>query len=661
MAEGSSSPDIRIPLVEPLAPNTVRVGNSSPRRNIVKQEQSVAQSLGPDIAPSVRIDTSASSFEIKGRPDSMPFQDGSFTMNVDPVRVVKPQPSEVAQQAPENRNNSNEPVEAEKSTFAEWLKNEMSRRNKSIRAISDIVGVDHSGISRLVSSDSMPNLDTFSKLLKYFDDGKDPDFDHRLKEMLVNVAGVDLNEKPNAPGVSTPEILSGTFKEQLNGYIESSRLSARGLADKAGINHTTISRIRTSDRLPSIDVLIKMSKALGLDLYHLKGMWAAVASGELTEEEAQRLTLSKQKAASSVTGKPDVLPAETMPKVEKTAETIKPKKPDITWLESQNLTPDLMKRVIEAYKEVFGKVPEDYGDYEDPSSLANYTAQVVDDLFRPGGLGFAEHGKLEIVRLVNEKGKFMRFKISPYAKKYDRRRFDEIVADMLANEGAVINNREAVGKPVEFAPIERVSSRNLRQGDQLASISEGLEESGEPFVDWLENYITKKRISQSDLSRLTGIDRSVISRLMSGQQEPNARTFANIIIPLSESEPGLSNSITRIVEAYAPEIAKRWARENARDDGEVRYLSSGSLAEQVRDYMTREGLSARGLAYRSGMEHTTVSRLISAQDGEAERVPTMSTFGGIAFGLGLDSTQIKNLLKSYSVSDSVKSSSEMAA
>jgi transcriptional regulator with XRE-family HTH domain len=46
-------------------------------------------------------------------------------------------------------------------------------------------------------------------------------------------------------------------------------LSHQTLADMAGLNRSTISRIESGDRVPTITVCLKISQALGIKLYSL--------------------------------------------------------------------------------------------------------------------------------------------------------------------------------------------------------------------------------------------------------------------------------------------------------------------------------------------------------------------------------------------------------
>lgn len=57
---------------------------------------------------------------------------------------------------------------------------------------------------------------------------------------------------------------SGTFNAWLRHRLETSRLTQRQLADKAGIHHSTISRLVRGHRMPSLRTVTSLAHALGV-------------------------------------------------------------------------------------------------------------------------------------------------------------------------------------------------------------------------------------------------------------------------------------------------------------------------------------------------------------------------------------------------------------
>lgn len=69
--------------------------------------------------------------------------------------------------------------------------------------------------------------------------------------------GLGSSSKPRVAG-------SGTFNAWLRHRLETSRLTQRQLADKAGIHHSTISRLVRGHRIPSLRTVTSLAHALGV-------------------------------------------------------------------------------------------------------------------------------------------------------------------------------------------------------------------------------------------------------------------------------------------------------------------------------------------------------------------------------------------------------------
>lgn len=74
-----------------------------------------------------------------------------------------------------------------------------------------------------------------------------------------------------------------TFRAWLQAEMRRRRLSQRMLAHRAGINHSTISRILTSPSVPSLPTAMRLAAALGAELP------TVVVQGRLTGSTERRM------------------------------------------------------------------------------------------------------------------------------------------------------------------------------------------------------------------------------------------------------------------------------------------------------------------------------------------------------------------------------------
>jgi len=83
----------------------------------------------------------------------------------------------------------------------------------------------------------------------------------------------DVGNRPNIIG------------EHLKGKRLAAGLSTQDLALRVGVSKSTISRVENGLHLPSVDVLVDIGDALGLDLTELLAKLGARASSELPDFE----------------------------------------------------------------------------------------------------------------------------------------------------------------------------------------------------------------------------------------------------------------------------------------------------------------------------------------------------------------------------------------
>jgi transcriptional regulator with XRE-family HTH domain len=56
---------------------------------------------------------------------------------------------------------------------------------------------------------------------------------------------------------------TSTFNDWLRRELKARRMTQRQLADRSGVDHSTISRLLSGDRVPSLATVLKLARALG--------------------------------------------------------------------------------------------------------------------------------------------------------------------------------------------------------------------------------------------------------------------------------------------------------------------------------------------------------------------------------------------------------------
>ena len=165
----------------------------------------------------------------------------------------------------------------------------IKRRKLSQRHLAKLVGMDHSGISRIVNNATRePSLETAIEL------GNVLKFKPRevIGTLLVSVPTEDtsffvstyVNRLKNlpeywAPDKSVPLAISELGNDKIKEYLKMNRRSARGAAicSNGLIDHSSITRIISGERVPTAKTIMSLSIGLRLepeqilDLYYSFG------------------------------------------------------------------------------------------------------------------------------------------------------------------------------------------------------------------------------------------------------------------------------------------------------------------------------------------------------------------------------------------------------
>lgn len=161
------------------------------------------------------------------------------------------------------------------------------------------------------------------------------------------------------------------------------------------------------------------------------------------------------------------------------------------------------------------------------------------------------------------------------------------------------------------------------------------------FADYLRILQGRRGLSQRGLAALARIDHSTISRLRSGDRNPGLATFAAVAESLSLSD----QAVYVIVLGSLPE--REISSEGRIVYKETAPVLSGNFGEQLAGYREQRGLSQRGLTIKAmgvnpnaTIDHTTISRLETE-----DRKPMLSTFAIVVYTLGLNSAQVRGLVR----------------
>ena len=86
---------------------------------------------------------------------------------------------------------------------------------------------------------------------------------------------------------SRPDIIASTVIRLLREKRESLGLSMNAVATRAGLSHTMISRVERELRKPTLDTVLRITCAMGIDL------WPLIKKSEMTESSAAAKRPSK--------------------------------------------------------------------------------------------------------------------------------------------------------------------------------------------------------------------------------------------------------------------------------------------------------------------------------------------------------------------------------
>lgn len=152
---------------------------------------------------------------------------------------------------------------------------------------------------------------------------------------------------------------------------------------------------------------------------------------------------------------------------------------------------------------------------------------------------------------------------------------------------------------------------------------------------WLDGKMEARKISARYLGRLSGVNNSVISRLLNGA-DPELRTVVNLFEALKVDDR----------EAY--EVILSQVPTSAREGRATRLIHLpnspalvGSVGEQLRGYRLIRGLSARGAGLVTGSNYSSVIRRELDQ-----RLPDLDQYAATAYAYGLNVGQNAGILDS---------------
>lgn len=99
------------------------------------------------------------------------------------------------------------------------------------------------------------------------------------------------------------------------------------------------------------------------------------------------------------------------------------------------------------------------------------------------------------------------------------------------------------------------------------------------FRLWLTDTLRRRRMSQQELARRCGIDRSTITRILNGERDPSLHTALRLVDALgAETTPSQFRALTGVVDRAA------WVR-RLLDDDEL--LDACDVDSMMDDYLAR--------------------------------------------------------------------------
>lgn len=156
--------------------------------------------------------------------------------------------------------------------FAAHLKKILGKT--SSRSFAEGAGLDHSTLLRLIHSNKAPKLTTVARIIKYADLS-----DEYVYQIVADSASLDMSRNSSRLVFSDEApVLSGRVAEQIKVYRHARGLSQRILAEKANIDHATISRLESEEKDPYFTNFARIVFALGLNAEQIHGALHAAAS-----------------------------------------------------------------------------------------------------------------------------------------------------------------------------------------------------------------------------------------------------------------------------------------------------------------------------------------------------------------------------------------------
>ncbi len=156
--------------------------------------------------------------------------------------------------------------------FAAHLKEIIGKASR--RGFAKSITLDHSTLSRLLSSDRAPELVTAARIIEgvHLSDAQAYQIVTDSVTVRASSDACRYIYSDNAPA------LEGSFAEQLKGYRNARNLSQRLLAKKANVNNSTISKLESEERFPTLLDLANLAFVLGLNAQQVRGIVRTAAA-----------------------------------------------------------------------------------------------------------------------------------------------------------------------------------------------------------------------------------------------------------------------------------------------------------------------------------------------------------------------------------------------
>ena len=165
--------------------------------------------------------------------------------------------------------------------FNDWLDNILQENKLSLRELAGLSRVDHSTLSRELAGSRDPSMRTVYKIARIGAEVRDFEISNLV---FCSIPIEDRSEFRRKPARITPVQAEESFGQQLEAYIKASRISLRQLAIKTDMNHSTLSRLVSEDRVPSLSTFARLAQGFGLDESQTVRWFDSI--GELVDREA---------------------------------------------------------------------------------------------------------------------------------------------------------------------------------------------------------------------------------------------------------------------------------------------------------------------------------------------------------------------------------------